>query len=430
MKQSVVKYPREPKIKGLKTSHAIELLIILLSYILAGGAVAQEVTPKGIKLYIDADFTNARTSSISIERGIRTALSEVGNLLEGYTVEIVKKDHRGNTRRSQDNLSDFISDKRALAVFCGLHSPPVLANLEFINTQGVLLLDPWAAAGPITRYSNGDNWVFRLSVDDTKAGFVMVEHAVKRGFNRPFLLLEDTVWGKSNERTMIKALHEHDKIPAGILWFNWGLKERGARILLREILETGADTILMVANAPEAKVFCRAFLSLEVNKKIPIISHWGLTGGDFPQNISHDQRQLLDLTFLQTRFSFVSNPEDNYGKQVFQRVRKLYPKSIESVGDIKAPSGFIHAYDLTRLLIAAVQESGLTGDITQDRERIRNGLEHLQQPVKGLIKTYITPFQPFEAHTPDAHEALGKKDLIMGRYNKNNEIVLIGREKP
>ncbi len=425
-----MEYKRKIIEKRKRLVQTIAHLLTAVLLCMAGGAVAQEQPPKIIKLYIDADFTNAQASSISIEQGIQTALSEVDNILGGYTVRVVRKDHRGNTRRSLENLSDFISDDRALAVFCGLHSPPVLENLEFINTQGILLLDPWAAAGPITRHPSVKNWAFRLSVDDTKAGFVLVEHTVTRGFNRPALLLEDTGWGKSNEKTMTKALHEHYKLPAGIFWFNWGLKERGARILLREILETGADAILMVANAPEAKILCRALLSLEGEKKIPIISHWGLTGGDFPQTITHNQRQFLDLSFLQTRFSFVSNPEDSFGKLVFQKARELYPNSIEVAGDIKAPTGFIHAYDLTRLLIAAVKETGLTGDIKQDRERIRNGLEHLQQPVKGLIKTYITPFQPYDTHTPDAHEALGKKDLTMGMYNQENEIALIGREKP
>lgn len=403
--------------------------ILLFLIVIAISTVSRAAEPEVIRLYIDADFTNAQSSSISIEQGIKTALSEEDNMLGGYPVQVVRKDHRGNTRRSRNNLVDYSNDARALAVFCGLHSPPVLANLEYINTMGVLLLDPWAAAGPITRYPTAENWVFRLSVDDSKAGFVMVEHATQqRGFKRLVLLLEETGWGKSNEKTIIKALQKYSMDPEGIFWFNWGIKERGARMILRAIHATEADVIIMVANAPEAKVFSSALLSLGESMKIPIISHWGLTGGDYPQIIPYEQRQFLDLSFLQTRFSFVSSPEDIFGQQVLQEARKLYPESIDVAGDIKAPTGFIHAYDLTRLLIAAVKENGITGRIKEDRRRIRNGLEQLKQPVKGLIKKYISPFQPYLPSLPDAHEALGADDLTMGKYNEKNEIILIGRD--
>lgn len=125
-------------------SHLLFLIVIATS------TVSRTAEPEEIRLYIDADFTNAQSSSISIEQGIKTALSEENNMLGVYPGQVVRKDHRGNTRRSRNNLVDYSNDDRALVVFCGLHSPPVLANLEYINTMGVLLLDPWAAAGPIT----------------------------------------------------------------------------------------------------------------------------------------------------------------------------------------------------------------------------------------------------------------------------------------
>lgn len=95
----------------------------------------------------------------------------------------------------------------------------------------------------------------------------MVEHATQqRGFNRLVLLLEETGWGESNKKTMTIAVQKYSMGPEGIFWFNWGIKERGARMILRAIHATGADDILLVANASEAKVFSRARLSLEKSK--------------------------------------------------------------------------------------------------------------------------------------------------------------------
>jgi branched-chain amino acid transport system substrate-binding protein len=139
---------------------------------------AQEPTP--IRLYIDADYTIAKSSAISIERGVRTALSEVDDQFAGRPIELVRKDHRGSLPRSKRHLDQYLKDEQALAVVSGLHSPPLLAHRDFIKNQEILVLDPWAAAGPITRFPSTENWIFRLAVDDTKAGQVIVDHALGR----------------------------------------------------------------------------------------------------------------------------------------------------------------------------------------------------------------------------------------------------------
>lgn len=378
-----------------------------------------------VNIYLDADFSNTATSSIAIEQGILTALSEVHNIVEGYNVVLVRKDHHGNSRRSLNNLKDYLKDTSALAVFSGLHSPPLLSTRDFINTNEILVLAPWAAAGPITRYPSAQNWIFRLSVDDTKAGFVLVDYAIKKKKStQPALLLENTGWGKFNHKTMLRALADKGLSPLGVYWFNWGIQDRGARILLRSILNSGADSILLVANAPEAKSICRAIIELQTSTRIPVVSHWGLTGGDFPEVIHPALREKLDLNFLQTSFSFTSNPENPLGKQVFNKAKELFPESIKEVGDIKAPTGFIHGYDLTRLFLAAVKQAHLSGEIIEDRRRIRMQLENINEPIQGLIKTYLLPFQEYSQDNPDAHEALGEKDFVMGRFDDNNDIML------
>jgi branched-chain amino acid transport system substrate-binding protein len=391
-------------------------------------SLAEPLSQDTVKLYIDADFSNAASSSIAIEQGIRTALDEVHNKVAGHRVTVTRKNHRGNSRRSLENLTTYLADPQALALFSGLHSPPLLANRRFINENSILLLDPWAAAAPITRYPSSQNWIFRLSVDDSKAGFTIVDHAVgQRKIRKPALLLEDTGWGKSNEKTMSEALTNHGLTPTGVFWFNWGLQERTARIILRSIIDSGADSILLVANTPEAKVICRALLAVKGSVILPVFSHWGLTGGDFPEVISYEQRQQIDLSFLQTDFSFISNSDDQNGQRVLARAEKLFPEEIRSAEDIKAPAGFIHAYDLTRLLIAAMEQAGLTGNIQKDRQRTRESLENIKTPVQGLIKTYSRPFGQYSQAVPDAHEALGMEDFTMGYYNRKNGIELFER---
>ncbi len=380
---------------------------------------------KIIRIYIDADRTGTKESGISIEQGIRVALSEVDNKLDGRLVELVIKNHRGNSRRSKKHLDQFLQDDKALVAFAGLHSPPLLAYRDFINENHIPVLVPWAAAGPITRYPSGSNWIFRLSVDDTKAGYVIVNHAVKkRGFLRPALLLENTGWGKSNRKIMTDALSKEDKNISQVIWFNWGISNAGAVEKLKNILASGADSILFVGNAPEGKTFVKAMLSLPHKQRLPIFSHWGITGGDFPSVINTEMRKGLDLSFIQTRFSFLDEPLKDIGKEVLKKAQQIFPDTIKSAKDIKAPAGFIHAYDLTRLLIAAVEQVGLTGDMEVDRANLKKTLENLETPVKGLIKTYQRPFRTFKSQYSDAHEALSIDDFVMAHYGESNEIVL------
>ena len=378
------------------------------------------------KLYLDADQTNSISSGQSIELGIRAALNEVNWKLGGHNVELVLKDHHGSTPRSQYHLKQFLEDPHALAMFGGLHSPPLIASRDFINEKKILTLVPWAAATPITRAKTNENWIYRLSLDDSKAGKVIIEDTiVKSGFTHPFLLLEDTGWGKANKKTMTEALKSLGQKASGIHFFQWGIGQHEARAILEDAISQGADSFVMVANAPEGITFAKAMLSIEKDRQRPIRSHWGITGGTFFDSVGAEAVNQLDLRFIQTSFSFFDEPLSPIAKEALTSAAKV--KGVNQIYpvDIKAPVGFIHAYDLTRLMIAATNEIELSGDAKKDSGLIKTQLENLKSPVMGLIKTYQHPFEIYQTKTFDAHEALGLTDFIMAKYDSSGNIKLI-----
>jgi len=400
-----------------------KLIIIVISLFTASSAFGEN----SYKIYLDADFTGTKTASISIQQGINVALAEENFIINDFRFQLETKNHRGNSRRSKRNLEEFLTDEEALVVFSGLHSPPLLANKQFINSNEILLLDPWAAAGPITRTKKGNNWIFRLSIDDSNAGKFISEQALKEKFNKPYLLLEDTGWGRSNETTMKKALSAKNITPAGISWFNWGLGINHAKLLLRDIKSSGADVIFFVGNATEGKVFASAMIALEKELQLPIRSHWGITGGDFAEVINAEARANLNLQFIQTKFSFLTLPSTKLAQQVFAQTKNMYT-DINSIDDIKAQTGFIHGYDLTKILISAIKQADLTGNRKKDMQAIKLALENLQTPVAGLIKDYNRPFSKYSADKPNAHEALSIQDYAMGYYQANNSIALLPKQ--
>ncbi|MCM8529024.1 MAG: hypothetical protein NE327_21050, partial [Lentisphaeraceae bacterium] len=101
--------------------------IILLLFLSTAG-MAEE-----LNIYLDADFTGYEQSSVSIEMGIQTALAQHKQLLGDVKVNIRRLDHKANSLRSLKNIKTYLNDPNRLAIFSGIHSPPLLANKNFIN---------------------------------------------------------------------------------------------------------------------------------------------------------------------------------------------------------------------------------------------------------------------------------------------------------
>lgn len=377
---------------------------------------------KVIHIYHDSDYTSHSSSADSMKMGFITALDEIDYKIGDYKIEFIKKDHRGNVVRSHRTMKQYLKDPKALFILGGLHSPPYIKYRQYINDNGILLLVPWAAGGPITRHPNSNNWVFRLSVDDTKAGLRISDYAVNsKKCNAPHLLLEDTGWGKSNLKTITNYFESTLSITPEVTWFNWNTKENAAKSILREIAKSDSDCVIFVGNAIEGAVFMTAMTEVE-QFDLPILSHWGITGGNFPQKLGSSTLSKLDLSFIQSCFSFVSSEQTKFSQSVFARGQKLFPEALSNYQSLKSPTGFTHAYDLAKVAIQAMREIPLSDDMVQNRKLLKEKLEALNTPVKGLIKTYQKPYSAFTQSNSDAHEALGLSDLCMAKFTPDGVI--------
>ena len=286
-------------------------------------------------------------------------------------------------------------------------------------------LIPGRQQGPITRAGN-PNWVFRLSLDDKYAGMVMVKHADEvQGARSPILLLERTGWGKNNHTVMTTdfAQRGHTEVP--VIWFQWGVGPESADIIMRQVVSGGHDVILLVANANEGAAIVQAMARLPQKHRVPIISHWGITGGDFVTQVPASMRQGIELMFLQTRFSLASERIPPFAQGVWRDALALHPDMPADRRRIAAPAGFIHAFDLGLLFAAAGSNVDPTLTARQARDLLRQNLESLEGPIVGLVNTYDKPFDSFSAESTDAHEALSIDDFVLARYGDDNAIELL-----
>jgi branched-chain amino acid transport system substrate-binding protein len=395
--------------------------LVMVLCCLFTGFVAASPANKSLKVYFDADRSVHYSSARAIEMGVKTAFDEVNNQLNGVKIEFVELDHRGNVARSKKNMKRYSEDPQAIALFAGLHSPPLIKYRDYINENQLLILNPWAAGGPITRYPSKENYVFRLSVDDTKVGKILVRNALSEGCQRPHLLLEDTPWGKSNFGSMTRALESQGNSNVKTTWFHWGIDDAQARIMADTVKGANADCVMFVGNAIEGPKLITALANLDSPPKV--YSHWGITGGTFNQNVALELQERVSLQFVQSCFNFYSSPKNAMNQAVFQRAKRLFPDDIPS-NFIKSPAGFVHGYDLAKLMIIASEQIEFTESSVTNRSKLKAALETMSTPVEGLVKQYQTPFTSFTPNNLDAHEALTEDDLCMAKYRANGAIVI------
>ena len=365
-----------------------------------------------ILIGLDADMSKgAAQSGEAIRRGLVLAVEDInarGGPL-GRPLSLVVRDHRGTPARGRDNIEELAAMEDLVAVVGGIHTPVVLAELDAIHRHGLPYLAPWAAGTSLVSNGYDPNFVFRVSVRDEHAGGFLVQAARDRGFGRLGLLLWRTGWGRSNETAMRAALARQGLEPAAVAWFNTGERDMSAQI--DALRAAGAEVIMLVSNPTDGLVAVREVAGRPEAERLPIISHWGITGGDFFAQAG-EALAKVDLSFLQT-FSFFDPPFPERAARLYEAYCARFG-GCSSPADVFSPAGTAQAYDLVQLLGQAIRRAGST-----DRAAVRDSLERLER-YEGLLRDYDPAF------TPSRHDALDASDFRLSRYDAEGAIIPIG----
>jgi branched-chain amino acid transport system substrate-binding protein len=372
-------------------------------------SVAKASGNNPVLIGLDGEFGLANsTSAQAIELGLRSAIAEInasGGVLNGRPLALVVKDNRSMPARGVQNIEEFAAMPDLVAVFGGRYSPVVIAALPTLEKTKTLFMAVWSSADPIVDNGMNPNYVYRLSLRDSLAMPKMLATAKQRGFDKVGLLLINTAWGRSNHA----AAEKHAASSTGpkivhAAWYNW--KDNSLVDQYQKLLNAGAQAIVLVANDAEAAVLVKEVAALPPTQRVPILSHWGVTGGHFV-TVAGPALQKVDFSVIQT-FSFF-----NADKKAVERFMKTAGtlSGVRKIEDIDAPVGVAHAYDLMHILARAINLAANT-----DRAAVRNALEKLREH-RGLVKRYAPPF------TAERHEALGPDELFMARYRPDGVLV-------
>ncbi|TAN51347.1 MAG: ABC transporter substrate-binding protein [Methylococcaceae bacterium] len=364
---------------------------------------------------LDAEFDYpGSTSAEAIKRGMLIAMEEInqrGGVLGGRPLALLEKSNHSMPARSLVNIEALAANPDVAAIFCGRFSPTVLDSLPVIHRLQIPMLDPWAAADGIVDNGFQPNYVFRLSLRDSWAMQAMIALAGAKGKHRLGLLLLNTSWGRSNQFAAEQYVASHpDYRIAGIHWFNWN--EESLRDKYLSLINKGAEAVLFVGNDFDAVNLVKSLETVDARQRLPIISHWGVTGGDFTGRagkLLHD----IDFSVVQT-YSFIGK-KDKAAMRVLAAAKRLF--GVNGARELESPVGVAHAYDLTHILALAIDQAGVL-----DRSRIRDALERVTD-YAGLIQSYARPF------SPERHEALSAQNAFMAVYAPDNAIEPLPRQR-
>jgi branched-chain amino acid transport system substrate-binding protein len=383
---------------------AIALLLAALPALAAPGPVL---------VGIDAEFGHSTsTSAEAIKRGAQVAIDEInaaGGVLGGRMLALELRDNRSVPTRAVQNMRELGDMPDVVAVLTGKFSPAVIESVAVAHDKQLPLLAAWSAADEIVDNQRSPNYVFRLSLRDDWALAAMLEHARKRGARRVGLMLPNTAWGRSSLAATERRIKAIGSLRlAEVSWYNWGDKSLLPGYL--QIKHAGADALLLVANELEGSVLVNELAQLPPDERLPLIGHWGVTGGRF-FTMATPGLAAVDLTVVQT-YSFIG-ARDAAAQRVLAALKRNH--GVDGARQVESPVGVAHAYDLVHLLARAIAKAGST-----ERARIRDALERLGS-YRGLVRNYREPF------TPARHEALAPSNVFMAAYERDGALVRIDK---
>lgn len=378
-------------------------LILLLS-----GPVRAE-PPPAVLIGLDAEIGHkTSTSDDAIRLGIEIAIDEIntgGGVLGGRPLAMIVNDNRSVPARGIDNFRALAGKRDLIAVIGGKFSPVMLAQLPLAHELKLPLLSPWSANDSIIDHGFKPSYTFRLSLRD---GWIMprlFSQAEQRGITAVGLMVPNGAWGRGNAEVAAKHAKKNDKVRlTRTLWYEW--TDEDFRDEYQALVASGARAILFVGNEAEGARLARLIASLPKDKRLPVLSHWGLSGGDY-FGLAGAAANEVDLSLAQS-FSFLEplNPRGRY--LLDQALRR---KQVSSPERLLSPVGIAQAYDLIHLLALAINKAGST-----DREKIRDALENLGTH-EGAIRKYAPAF------TRDRHEALGPEQIFMAHWRADGALV-------
>jgi branched-chain amino acid transport system substrate-binding protein len=368
---------------------------VLRLCVIAGGlcgAAVQSAEP--IRIGVSGPFTGGSSPmGISMRDGIRVAVDEInaaGGLL-GRPVVLVERDDQARNERGAQIAQELAGKEKVVAVIGIVNTGVALASQRVYQEARIPMITAVATGSIITRQflppQYPDNFIFRMSANDTIQAAMIVEEAIeRRRFRKVAILADSTNYGQLGREDLERALERKGVRPVAVEKFN--IRDIDMSRQLQRAREAGAEVLLLYGIGPELAQIANG--AAKLGWRVPIVGSWPLSMSNFIDNAGpNGEGARMPQTFIQA--------PDTPKRAAFIAAWQRLSRAERMPSAVSAAQG----YDGMLLLAAAIRQAGTTHG-----SRVREALENLHGKVEGVVMTYERPFSRTD------HEAIDHPDQV------------------
>lgn len=330
--------------------------------------------------------------------GAQIAVNEI-NAVGGYVgrkLELIIRDDQADPELGLKHAEELVMKEKVTATIGFCNSGVAMKALDTFQKNSSPLFVTCATGTTITaKYPPLESFIFRTSARDQLQTQFLIDEVVKRKLKKIALLVDTSGYGDAGLKELESALNKAGLQPHAVVRFKVGVKSLTDEI--RQLKESGADALIGWTVGPEQGVISAG--RLEAGWKVPQFGPWGLSHASaFTASRGAVEGALMVQTVL-------PNPSLERNSSFLRAYAKLSQEPL--IGSMMAAS---QTYDAMHLLLRSMFAS--KGDLSG--RGLKNGLENLSQPYRGVVTTYDRPFSDKD------HDAISSNMLWLGVW-RNGE---------
>ena len=360
-----------------------------------------------VKIALTGPFSGGSAPmGTSARDGAKLAIAEInaaGGIQVGakkLKIEVIERDDEAKNERGALIAQELAAMSDLSGVIGTVNTGVCIAGDKHLQEKGITkIICPAAGSASMTQWSKAgvkDNSIFRFAAYDGIQAAMVVEEAINRKFTKVAVVFDSTNYGVSGRDDMLEQIKKQGNKLEVVAQekFNIGDKDMTAQLLRAK--SAGAQAILIWAIGPELAAVSNG--EAKIGMKAPLIGGWTLSMSNYIDNAGKNGNgTLMPQTFIEEAIT----PK---AKSFIDGYHKAY-----KVDRIPSAVAAAQGYDALYILAAAVKQAGST-----DTKKIKEALEDLKEPVKGVIATWSHPYTKWDPADVTTHEAFRREQVVMG----------------
>ena len=379
----------------------------ILGALLAGLFCTAAFAADTVKIAVTGPFSGGSAPmGTSMRDGAKLAINEInaaGGIDVGgkkMKIEVIERDDEAKNERGALIGQELAAMSDLSGVIGSVNTGVVLAGDKHLQEKGITkIITPAAGSASMTQWSKAgarDVSIFRFAAHDGIQAAMVVDAAASRKLTKVMILHDATNYGVSGRDDLMEQIKKQGNKLTVVATekFNIGDKDMTAQLLKAK--NAGAQAVLIWGIGPELAAVANGMAKNGL--KVPLIGGWTLSMSNFIDNAGKNGNGTL---MPQT---FIEEPITPKAKSFIEAYHKAY-----SVTRIASPVSAAQGYDAVLIFAAAVKQAKST-----DTHKIKDALEDLKEPVKGVIATWNHPFAKWNPNYEPSHEAFREEQVVMG----------------